>query len=49
MKFPGVVTIVRDGHPRVVGHHVVVDCQDGFAIRSEIEDEDGCFKNKDYC
>ena len=27
---------------------MVVDCQDGFAIRSEIEDEDdGCFKNKE--
>ena len=29
-------------HSWVVRHHVVVDCQDGFAIRSEIED-DGCF------
>ena len=35
MKFPGVVTIVRDGHPGIVGHHVVVDGQDGLAVRPQ--------------
>ena len=35
MKFPCVVTIVRDRHPVVVGHHVVVDGEDGLAVRPE--------------
>ena len=35
MKFPGVVTIVRDRHPVVVGHHVVVDGEDGLAVGPE--------------
>ena len=33
MKLPSVVTIVRHRHPGVVGHHVVVDGQDGLAVR----------------
>ena len=32
MKFPGVVTIVRDRHPGVVGHHVIVYGQDSLAV-----------------
>ena len=35
MKFPGVVAVVRDRHPGVVGHHVVVDGEDGLAVRPE--------------
>ena len=45
VQLPGVVAVVGDGHAGVVRHHVVVDCQDGFAIRSEIDyEDDGCFK-----
>ena len=32
VQLPGVVPIVRHSHPWVVGYHVVVDCQDGFAV-----------------
>ena len=30
-------------HSRVVGHHVVMDCQDGLAIRPEIQYDFGFF------
>ena len=32
MKLPSVVPIVRDRHPGVVGHHVVVYGQDSLAV-----------------
>ena len=32
VQLPGVVPIVGHSHPWVVGYHVVVDCQDGFAV-----------------
>ena len=35
VELPRVDPIVGDGHPGVVGHHVVVDGQDGLAVRSQ--------------
>ena len=35
VKFPRVVTIMRDGHPLVVGDHVVVDGKDRLAVGPE--------------
>ena len=35
MELPGVVPIVRDRHPGVVGDHVVVYGQDSLAVRPQ--------------